>query len=230
MAGRGGGYSVVLQENDMIPDSSPSSFGRGVLVVEDEPRLRSMLERAIRDMGFLVTLASSGEAALKLLEQHPISIAIVDINLPGMSGIELLEKVRRSRHKVQAIVLTGFGDLETAKKAIHLDVVEFLTKPCSLGTLEVAIDRARRRCMAEGMPEFLPEEPAAPSARVPVAVAPAAHENVAAISLEELEQRHILAVLDQNRGNRAATASQLGISLRKLYYRLGQYQKQGIIP
>jgi DNA-binding NtrC family response regulator len=189
-----------------------------------------MLERAIRDMGFLVTLASSGEAALKMLEQHPVSIAIVDINLPGMSGIELLEKVRRGRHKVQAIVLTGFGDLETAKKAIHLDVVEFLTKPCSLGTLEVAIDRARRRCMAEGMPELLPEEPAAPSARVPVAAAPAGHENVAALSLEELEQRHILAVLEQNRGNRAATASQLGISLRKLYYRLGQYQKQGIIP
>ncbi|MDB5289978.1 MAG: Response regulator receiver sensor signal transduction histidine kinase [Phycisphaerales bacterium] len=229
MAGRGGGYSVVLQENDMIPDSSPSSFGRGVLVVEDEPRLRSMLERAIRDMGFLVTLASSGEAALKLLEQHPISIAIVDINLPGMSGIELLEKVRRSRHKVQAIVLTGFGDLETAKKAIHLDVVEFLTKPCSLGTLEVAIDRARRRCMAEGMPELPPEEPESAPARATTAP-PTRQDNVAAISLEELEQRHILAVLDQNRGNRAATASQLGISLRKLYYRLGQYQKQGIIP
>ncbi|HZN63749.1 MAG TPA: helix-turn-helix domain-containing protein, partial [Tepidisphaeraceae bacterium] len=49
-------------------------------------------------------------------------------------------------------------------------------------------------------------------------------------SLEEMEQRHILAVLEKNGGNRTATATELGISLRKLYYRLGQYQKQGLIP
>ena len=57
---------------------------------------------------------------------------------------------------------------------------------------------------------------------------PAADEHTP--SLEEMEQRHILAVLEKNHGNRTATAAELGISLRKLYYRLGQYQKQGLIP
>ncbi|MDB5173734.1 MAG: sigma-54 dependent transcriptional regulator/response regulator [Phycisphaerales bacterium] len=212
----------------MKPDPTPVPYGRGVLVVEDEPRLRSMLERAVRDMGFDVTLASTGEAALKIMETQTIGIIILDLNLPGIDGIEFLEKIRRRNRKAQAIILTGFGNLETAKKAIHLDVVEFLTKPCSLGTLEVAIDRARRRCIADGPSEAWrdqPQERETPAPR-PAADAP----SPTALSLEELEQRHILAVLEQNRGNRAATATQLGISLRKLYYRLGQYQRQGIIP
>jgi transcriptional regulator with PAS, ATPase and Fis domain len=49
-------------------------------------------------------------------------------------------------------------------------------------------------------------------------------------SLEELEQKHILSVLQKHNGNRAATAAELGISLRKLYYRLGEYQKKGLLP
>ena len=64
------------------------------------------------------------------------------------------------------------------------------------------------------------------------AAAPAddAREGGPTPSLEEMEQRHILAVLEKNHGNRTATAAELGISLSKLYYRLGQYQKQGLIP
>ena len=212
----------------MKPDPTPVPYGRGVLVVEDEPRLRSMLERAVRDMGFDVTLAATGEAALKIMETQNIGIVILDLNLPGIGGIEFLEKIRRRNRKVQAIILTGFGDLETAKKAIHLDVVEFLTKPCSLGHLEVAIDRARRRCLADG-PSGTPLDESQEEESRPPRVA-ADEPSPTALSLEELEQRHILAVLEQNHGNRAATANQLGISLRKLYYRLGQYQRQGIIP
>ena len=67
-------------------------------------------------------------------------------------------------------------------------------------------------------------------AGVPSPGADAHHQPPPAPSLEEVEQRHILAVLEKNHGNRTATAAELGISLRKLYYRLGQYQKQGLIP
>ena len=206
------------------PPGFPPCEGRQVLLVEDETRLRDMLTRAIHEMGFHPTSVGQAEAALRLLEARPFDILIADLNLPGMSGIELLEQTHARWPTMQAIILTGFGDLNAAKQAIRLDVVDFLTKPCPLGELEVALDRARtRRLKAVGAGPLPAAEPARPpeEGQAPDTPAP---------SLEEMEQRHILAVLEKNNGNRTATAAELGIRLRKLYYRLGQYQKQGLIP
>ncbi len=203
------------------PSVPPPSEAREVLIIEDEPRLREMLHRAVREMGFNPTVCATGEAALREAEAHSFDIAIVDLNLPGIGGLPMLEKLRQAQPDVQAIVLTGFGDLDAARAAIRLDVVDFLTKPCALGTLEESLDRARRRRFKSV--EFEPpiEKPAQFQAPDP---------QQERLSLEELEQRHILAVLEKNNGNRTATAEELGISVRKLYYRIGQYQKQGLLP
>ena len=88
--------------------------GRRVLVVEDEGRLRDMLQRAVRDMGFEITCAGSAESGMRILEDRPIDILLVDLNLPGMGGLEMLEIVHRRWQDMQAIVLTGFGDLPSA--------------------------------------------------------------------------------------------------------------------
>jgi DNA-binding NtrC family response regulator len=194
-----------------------------VLIVEDEMRLREMLTRAVREMGFTPAASSTAEAALREADNHTFDILILDLNLPGMSGLDMLERIRQSQPDLQVIILTGFGDLDAARLAIRLDVVDFLTKPCALGTLEEALDRARRRRFkTTGFEPPLPEEP--PRFQPP----PPPQEG--RVSLEELEQRHILAVLEKNNGNRTATAAELGISVRKLYYRIGQYQKQGLLP
>jgi len=213
------------------PPGFPPGEGRQVLLVEDENRLREMLTRAIHEMGFVPTAAPQAESALRLFEQRGergFDILIVDLNLPGITGLELLEQTHARWPLTQAIILTGFGDLDAAKQAIRLDVVDFLSKPCPLGELEVALDRARnRRLKAAGIdPASLtpPTEPEQPAVEEEPADSPPVP------SLEEMEQRHILAVLEKNHGNRTASASELGISLRKLYYRLGQYQKQGLIP
>ena len=211
------------------PPAFPPCEGRQVLLVEDETRLREMLTRAIHEMGFAPTAVGQAEAALRLMEARPFDILIVDLNLPGMGGLEFLEQVHARWPATQAIILTGFGDLNAAKQAIRLDVVDFLTKPAPLGELEVALDRARnRRLQAAGVE---PARTAEVSRAMPLGEE---HERASSgeptPSLEEMEQRHILAVLEKNNGNRTATAAELGISLRKLYYRLGQYQKQGLIP
>ena len=232
-----GGTSAAGGRAASHPPAFPPGEGRQVLLVEDEVRLRDMLARAIHEMGFHPTAAPQAEAALRLLEQkgeRGFDVLVVDLNLPGMGGLELLEQVHARWPQTQAIVLTGFGDLDAAKLAIRLDVVDFLSKPCPLGELEVALDRARnRRLKAVG---FAPPDSAADAAAVETggALSPGGaeghHQPPPAPSLEEVEQRHILAVLEKNHGNRTATAAELGISLRKLYYRLGQYQKQGLIP
>jgi DNA-binding NtrC family response regulator len=211
------------------PPSFPPCEGRQVLLVEDETRLREMLTRAIHEMGFSPTAVPQAEPALRLMEGRPFDIIVVDLNLPGMGGLEFLEQVHERWPATQAIILTGFGDLAAARQAIRLEVVDFLTKPCSLGELEVALDRARnRRLQITGVePPRLGEDSRTSSDAGDATGSPAAGPTP---SLEEMEQRHILSVLEKNHGNRTATAAELGISLRKLYYRLGQYQKQGLIP
>ena len=216
------------------PPGFPPGEGRQVLLVEDESRLREMLTRAVQEMGFVPTAAPQAEAAIRLLEQRGergFDILIVDLNLPGMGGLELLEQVKARWPTTQAIVLTGFGDLDAAKLAIRLDVVDFLSKPCPLGELEVALDRARNRRLKAAGIDPASVTPASEASRAAAEDEPSegAAESPPVPSLEEMEQRHILAVLEKNHGNRTATASELGISLRKLYYRLGQYQKQGLI-
>lgn len=206
--------------------SSAAAIGRRVLLVEDESRLRDMLNRAIRDMGFVITAVGSAEAGLRVIDQRQCDIIIIDLNLPGMGGMELFEQLRQRQADVQVIVLTGFGDLETARKAIHMDVVDFLSKPCALGDLEVALERARARCTK--LPELREiEDPPEPAP----AAAPDAGANTlpAPAPLEEVERQHILAALKRHSGNRAAAAAELGISLRTLYYRLELYQRQGLL-
>jgi DNA-binding NtrC family response regulator len=206
-----------------------------VLIVEDELRLREMLTRAVQEMGFSPAAAPNAEAALRLLDGRAFDILVVDLNLPGIGGMEFLEQARARWPATQAIILTGFGDLDAAKQAIRLDVADFLTKPAPLGELEVALDRARNRRLQAGS-----AEPARPHLPAHVAEADEDDEDEDAAppgtpapgeptpSLEEMEQRHILAVLEKNHGNRTATAAELGISVRKLYYRLGEYQKKGL--
>lgn len=192
-----------------------------VLIVDDEQRLRDMLTRAVGEMGYNVASARSSEQAQRWLETNACNILILDLNLPGMSGLDLFEQIHTRWPLMQVIILTGFGDLEAAKKAIRLDVVDFLTKPCPLGNLEVALSRARCRVTSGDASAALPAvdiEPPAP---------PALPGDRA--TLDELEQAHILTVLEKNHGNRTATAAELGISVRTLYYRLAEYQRKGII-
>jgi DNA-binding NtrC family response regulator len=223
-----------VSSRQSAPPSYPPGEGRQVMIVEDETRLREMLTRAVQEMGFSPTAAANAEAALRLLDGRAFDILIVDLNLPGIGGLEFLELARSRWPATQAIILTGFGDLEAAKQAIRLDVADFLTKPAPLGELEVALDRARNRRLQAGEPArpHLPAHVAEPEADDDDEADEGAPADAGGPtpSLEEMEQRHILSVLEKNHGNRTATAAELGISLRKLYYRLGQYQKQGLIP
>jgi DNA-binding NtrC family response regulator len=212
-----------------------------VLVVEDDPRVRRMLAQALKEMNFNATFAASAEAALPLVAEHVYDTLIVDLNLPGMGGMDFLERVRRRQNDVPVIILTGFGDLDAARKAIHLDVVEFLTKPCTLGSLETAMSRARQRRKGQIVTEAAasedpalqldpPRRPAFAEALSAAATTPSNAAEIALSAMEDVERKHIFSVLKKHNGNRAATAAELGISVRKLYYRLGEYQRKGFGP
>lgn len=206
----------------MSHDDSPSRPHRRVLIVEDEPRLSEMLRRAVTQMEFAAECARSGEQALRLLEHQPFDIMVLDLNLPGMGGMELFEQTTQRLPLLQTIILTGYGELDAAKRAIHLNVVDFLTKPCRLDELEDALNRALRRRLTRvsGDRSPLAEPGESPDADL-------ADASVPGRTLQEIERDYILATLARHGGNRESTAAELGISVRTLYYRLSEYQKRG---
>ncbi len=188
-----------------------------VLVVEDETRLRDVLLTSVSELGYPASGAHSGEEASRMMADDPRDIVVLDLHLPGMDGLEFFELIRQRWPKVQVIILTGLGDLEAAQHAVRLDVVDFLTKPASLGQLELALNRAWRRHNDSTRLDLLDDD--SKGIEVP-------HDGVdTQASLRDLEREHILAVIERHRGNRTAAASELGISLRTLYYRLAEYLK-----
>jgi DNA-binding NtrC family response regulator len=215
-----------VQSADDLLDAAlplPRSTVRNVLIVEDDRRLRDLLQTSIREMDLNPTPASSAEMALRLVSQQVFAVAVIDLNLPGMSGLELCQQLHREKPTIQLIILTGFGDLDAARQAIRMEVIDFLTKPCGMDDLEQALGRAGQRWLQRWptQPPAPPPEPSAPSV---------AHEPPASASgpMDEMERELILASLSRHGGNRQAAAQELGISVRKLYYRLHQYQQQGL--
>lgn len=184
-----------------------------VLIVEDEPRMRDLLGDVARDMGFsTITAARSAEEAVRAMTAQPHHVAILDLNLPAMGGMEWFDLVRSRWPLTQVIVLTGFGDLEAARRSIRLDVVDFLTKPCPLREIEVALDRARRRIPRATSDDACVRDPPADESMP---------------TLAEVEKREILRALERAGGNRTRAAEQLGISRRMLHYRLAEYGVTG---
>jgi DNA-binding NtrC family response regulator len=175
-------------------------------------------------MEFAASAVSNAEAALGLLERQPFDIVLSDLNLPGMQGMDMCERIRTRWPDVQLLILTGYGSLDAAKAAIRLEVADFLTKPTSLGDLEAALNRALRRRLNHVTTRPIPtidlEEPPPPDAGTP---------GETPRTLQDLEREHVLAALARHDGNREATAEELGISVRTLYYRLKEYARLGYI-
>lgn len=200
------------------PDIRPPSTPR-VLIVEDEARLRELLTDVTPDMGFEPSAVSSAEQAIAHLDAHadaPPHVVLLDLNLPGMGGLDFLAKLRerRGHAATPVIIMTGFGDLPAAQEAIRLGVTDFLTKPCHLGEIEAALGRARHTLIAIKGSGVVSDSVAAP--------APTPPDDT--VTIAELEKRAILAALRRTGGNRSAAASELGISRRTLYNKLAEYE------
>ncbi len=196
-----------------------------VLVVEDEPRLRKGVVHAIPAMGFVPVEAASGEEAIAVMQQKPCEVILLDLRLPGINGIELLQIIRQRWPLTQVIITTGFGNLHLAQRAMHLDAVEFLTKPCTLHDLEKAIARACLRYLQAVTAGTKPAMNAV-SGQDEQCDDKSTHSSKV---LKDVERDHILTVLESNNGNRTVTAKELGISRRTLHDRLREYREQGLI-
>jgi DNA-binding NtrC family response regulator len=100
-----------------------------VLVVDDEPTLRRTLARLLNSRNMTVLTADDGAQAIELLSREQVDVVLVDLMMPKVGGLELLDHVRSSHAGVEVIMMTAFGDVETAVKAVRAGAYHFLTKP-----------------------------------------------------------------------------------------------------
>ena len=112
-----------------MPDPNTNSV---ILVVDDEPSICWGFEKLLGDQGYSVITASSAEEGLQKAKEHSVALVLLDVRLPGEDGIQALPKFRSATEEAPVIVMTAFGDLETAVAAIGGGAVDYLTKPFRL--------------------------------------------------------------------------------------------------
>jgi len=121
-----------------------------ILVVDDEDLVRDLLVDALRGR-YELTPAKDAEEALGILEKSPFELALLDIQLPGRSGIELLQEMKEKYLDTAVVMVSGVGEIETALTALKLGAYDYITKPFSLKIVESRVEQAldKRRLVIE---------------------------------------------------------------------------------
>jgi len=116
-----------------------------ILLIDDEPDLLRVLARSLNADGHEVATALDGPKGLDLFEGQRPAVVITDIKMPGMSGIEVLKRIKERAPEAEVIIITGHGDMDTAVEALHFGASDFVTKPFRGETLAIAIRRAEEK-------------------------------------------------------------------------------------
>jgi two-component system response regulator RegA len=169
-----------------------------LLIVEDDAVLRVRLARAFRERGYEVREAPDGDAAIELAQADPPEHAVVDLRMPGRSGLEVVQALKEADPSTVIVVLTGYGSIATALEAVRLGATHYLTKPANADEIIAAFARGR------SLPVPATDEASPPS-------------------LARVEWEHINRVLADCGGNVSQAARLLGIHRRSLQRKLSKY-------
>lgn len=184
----------------MSPDfGSQKLETQTILLVDDDELLRERMARALRDRGYAVHTADSYESGLGLARAEPPEFAVVDLRMPGRSGLELVRDLVQLEAGIRVVVLTGFGSIATAVDAVRLGALQYVTKPADADELVAAFERASQPPLATPTAGFQPP------------------------SLARTEWEHIHRVLADCGGNISEAARRLGLHRRSLQRKLGKY-------
>ena len=110
-----------------------------ILIVDDEPIVRESIRDWLQDAGYQVYTAESGEEALSLIEKQDFSLIVIDVRLPGKTGIKILTEVKQQKPQIKSIVITAYPSAEMAAEAMKLGAVDYLIKPVNPDDLEKLI-------------------------------------------------------------------------------------------
>lgn len=111
-----------------------------VLIVDDDKSVRDFLARFLKHKGYTSVISvSTGQEALEIIKKGDIKLALLDIKLPDMDGIEVLRKIKELKKETNVVMITGFPDEDTAKDALKLGAYDYIVKPFDLAYLELCL-------------------------------------------------------------------------------------------
>jgi two-component system response regulator RegA len=166
-----------------------------ILIIDDDEVFRSRVLRALSSRGFDAWGAPDYDAAIATARSHSPDLAVVDLRLPGRSGLDVVRDLKALRSSISVVVLTGYGSIATAIESLRLGAVHYLSKPVDVDQIVAAFETA-----------------------------PIAPESVAAVpSLARVEWEHIQRVLTDCDGNISRAARLLGLHRRSLQRKLAKF-------
>lgn len=165
-----------------------------ILLVDDETIYLNRLAKALRDRGCTVATAESAEAAPAAAAELKPQAAVLDLKLPGASGLACLRELRAAWPELRVLMLTGYGSIATAMEAVRQGAWDYLTKPADADQILAALERDPTQPLNEA--------------------------EIAPTSLDRMEWEHIQRVLNDNDGNVTQTAASLGLHRRSLQRKL----------
>src|SRR5260370_1419324 len=116
-----------------------------ILVVDDEGAIRYSIGKALQRVGYHVTEAASGEEALQMMNEQEFEVVLTDIRMPGLSGVELLSKIKEKAPDSIVILMTGYASLGTAVESLRLGAHDYLIKPSSSQDIRQSVARGLER-------------------------------------------------------------------------------------
>jgi len=126
-----------------------------ILVVDDEPVTRQSLSDILRLEGYAVASQPNGQAAVEHVRTHPVDLMIVDLRMPGMDGLEVVQVVNQVSPETEVILLTAYASTESAIQALRLRIHDYLQKPAMppqiVASVKKGLDRRAARIKARGM-------------------------------------------------------------------------------
>ena len=186
----------------MTNDSSTQAPKPSDLLVDDDQRLRSRMVRAFAERGYETYEAGDYDEAVAIASDESTELAVVDLRMPGKSGLELVRDLHRIDKATKIVVLTGYGSIATALEAVRLGATHYLTKPADVDEVIAAFDRQTDPPVEVPTgSEALPDTP----------------------SLARVEWEHIQRVLTDCDGNITKAAERLGIHRRSLQRKLAKF-------
>jgi two-component system response regulator RegA len=180
---------------------SSESASTRLLLVDDDAVFVDILARALRRRGYDVETARVFQDALAVIGHRLHEFAVIDLKIPGGSGLTLVERLKQRNPGIRIVVLTGFASVATAVEAIKLGATHYLPKPADADEIVAAFGRDQGDPAAQVSPQPL--------------------------SVERLEWEHIQKVLSENSGNVSATARALNMHRRTLQRKLGKKPSRG---
>ena len=122
-----------------------------VLIADDELEVRELLAEYLAEVGYDVTTAPDGTAAVTDLTTNPTKYQLVisDLQMPGVDGLGVLEAAKKANPSIAVIIVTGYASVDSAVRAVRMGAYDYLTKPFTLGQIEVIIRRAAERLALE---------------------------------------------------------------------------------